>query len=149
MRFAFIILVAITIFSCKKPANSNCQDVECKENIQCVAHWYIFEFKLLDKNTREDIVFGNNPRCNVSDIKLFSDVARIYPINLYIDSADSKIMAISARPQMYLEIKGTDIYQLTAEFRGDGCCSSRIKNLWQDGKLVCSCCDAVIPLLVR
>jgi len=150
MRFIPFILVVMALASCKKPANSNCQEEpKCDGSIQCIAHWDFFEFRLTDKNTGENLVFGNNPRYQASDIKLFLDAARTYPLNLYFNNSAGKIMAIAAKPKMYLEIKGTDVYQLTAEFRGEDCCAARVKNLWQDGNMICACCDSVISLSVR
>ena len=149
MRFIFVICALMAFASCKKPANSPCQEGKCDSNIECVAFWYRFEFRLIDKSTGEDLVFGNNPRYNINDIKLFLDAARIYPMYLFADSSAKKMLVMAARPQMYLQIKGTDVYQLTAEFRGESCCSARVKNLWQDGEMVCTCCNDIIPLAVR
>lgn len=150
MRFILVFFVLIILASCKKSANSNCDDVECKSVVQCLVFWSYFEFRLTDKHTGEDLVFGNNPRYQLSDIKIFYDAARTLPINnLHTDNAARKITVMTARPEMYLEIKGTDVYKLTAEFKGAGCCASRVKNLWQDGKMVCSCCNDIITLAVR
>jgi len=151
MRLIIAFVVLFAFASCKKSGNSNCQDGPgCGANIECVAFWSYFEFRLTDKNTGQDLVFGNNPRYQISDIKIYFDAARTYPMNnLRADNAAGKFTLMTARPEMYLEIKGSDVYKLTAEFRGYGCCANRVKNLWQDDQMVCTCCDSVIPLAVR
>jgi hypothetical protein len=151
MRFVFILLVftAITL-SCKKTKRNNCEgpELNCSAML-CIAHWDNFHFKLVDKITGNDLVFGANPRYTSADIKIFFDAARIYPMNLFTDNAKKEFLAMTAKQEMYLVIKGTDVYKLTAEFRGESCCSSIVKNLWLDGQLVCTCCSDVIQLAVN
>ena len=151
MRLVFIILVfaAFTI-SCKKSETRNCEgpDFNCS-SIQCIAYWFNFHFKLVDKTTGNDLVFGANPRYTSADIRIFFDVARTQPLYLFTDNTKKEFLLKTARKEMYLEIKGTDIYKLTAEFRGESCCSGIVKNLWLDGQQVCSCCAEVIQLAVN
>jgi hypothetical protein len=149
MRIVFVILVFVAFtISCKK--SKNCEEAQpnCAA-VECFAHWDYFDFKLVDKTTGADLVFGANPRYAATDIKLFFDSARTYPINLITDSTNKKLLTMTARQEMYLEIKGTDVYKLTVEFRGQGCCETTVKNLWQDGRMICACCTDVIPLAVR
>lgn len=150
MRSAMILLVLVFLgFSCKKSKNQcNEPDLDCS-SIRCIAHWNNFSFKLMDKTTGADLVFGTNPRYTSSDIKLYYDVGRVYPLTLQIDHTSKTISTMTAKPEMFLEIKGTDIYKLTAEFREETCCSDRVTTLWQDGQMVCSCCPDAISLLIR
>jgi len=142
---AVIILIS---FACHKSKNCEGPDLDCS-SIRCIAHWYYFDFKLVDKTTGVDIVFGSNPKYTTSDIKLFFDAARTNAIALTADNANKKFSTMTAKSEMYLEIKGTDVYKLTAEFRDNDCCSSSIKVLWQDGAMICSCCNDVIPIGVN
>ena len=150
MRSAMILLVLVFLgFSCKKSKNQcNEPDLDCS-SIRCIAHWNNFSFKLMDKTTGADLVFGTNPRYTSSDIKLYYDVGRVYPLTLQIDHTSKTISTMTAKPEMFLEIKGTDIYKLTAEFREETCCSDRVTTLRQDGQMVCSCCPDAISLLIR
>ena len=66
-----------------------------------------------------------------------------------VDNTNKKFQMIMARQEMYLEIKGTDVYKLTVDFRSENCCSSIVKTLWQDGAMICSCCNDIIPLAVK
>ena len=150
MRSALILLVFVSLaFSCKK-SKSQCDgpDLDCS-SIRCIAHWDNFTFRLIDKTTGADLVFGANPKYTASDIKLYSDVGRTFPIQFQLDNNTSTILVMSARQEMYLEIKGTDVYKLTADFISQDCCNSRVRTLWQDGQMVCSCCQEAIPLSIR
>ena len=150
MRTALILLIFVfPAFSCKKSKNQ-CDEsnIDCSA-IQCVTHFNYFSFKLRDKTTGADLVFGTSPRYTASDIKLYYDVGRIYSMELQLDNNNKTILSHTARHEMYLEIKGTDVYKLTTEFRTETCCSSRVKALWQDGQMVCSCCTDAISLSIR
>ena len=150
MRIVLILLAFVPlIFSCNKSTN-HCDELhlDCS-SMQCVAYWKYFNFRLIDKITGVDLVFGANPKYTANDIKLYSDVGRTYPMHFDLDYNNRTILAMSARQEIYLEIKGTDIYKLTAQFREESCCSSRVRTLWQDGRMVCSCCPDAISLLIR
>jgi hypothetical protein len=150
MKSALIVLVFVSLaFSCKKTKNQcDGPELDCS-TIRCIAHWDNFSFKLRDKTTGADLVFGANPKYTSNDIKLYSDVGRTLAIPLDLDNNSKTILAMTAKQEMYLEIKGTDIYKLTAEFRSESCCSSRVKTLWQDGQMVCSCCVDAISLSIK
>ena len=150
MRIVLILLAFVSlVFSCKKSKNQ-CDELnlDCS-SIRCIAHWDNFDFRLIDKATGADLVFGANPKYTANDIKLYSDVGRTFLIQFQLDSNSKTILVKTAKQEMYLEIKGTDVYKLTAEFRTETCCSSRVKTLWQDGQMVCSCCPDVISLSIR
>jgi hypothetical protein len=134
--------------SCKRSGNCDELHLDCSSR-ECVAYWEYFRFRLIDKTTGADLVFGANPTYTANDIKLYSDVGRTFSIHFDLDNNKKTILVMSARQEMYLEIKGTDIYKLTAEFREESCCSSRVRTLWQDGQMVCSCCPDVISLLIK
>jgi hypothetical protein len=150
MRAALILLLFVSVsFSCKKSKNQ-CDEpnLDCS-SIRCIAHWDYFTFKLIDKTNGGDLVFGPNPRYTAGDIKLYSDAARTRQLQLDLDNSNNTIVAMTAKQEMYLEIKGTDVYKLAAEFMTRDCCSSRVKTLWQDGQMVCSCCADAISLSIR
>ena len=150
MRSALILLAFVSLtFSCKK-SKSQCDgpDLDCS-SIRCIAHWDNFTFRLIDKTTGADLVFGANPKYTANDIKLYADVGRTFPIQFQLDNNTRTILVMSARQEMYLEIKGTDVYKLVVEFRTETCCSSRVKTLWQDGQMVCSCCSDTILLSIQ
>jgi hypothetical protein len=149
MRTALILLVFVALgFSCKKSMNCEEPNLDCS-SIRCIAHWYNFSFKLIDKTTGADLVFGANPRYTSNDIKLYSDVGRTIPLQLQIDHNSKTISTMTAKEEMYLEIKGIDVYKLTAEFISKDCCNSRVRTLWQDGQMVCSCCSDDISLSIK
>ena len=150
MRIVLFLLVFVSLaFSCKK-SNNQCDEpnIDCS-SIQCITHTNNFNFKLIDKTTGADLVFSASPRYTASDIKLYYDVGRIYSMEFQIDNNSKTIRTYTARHEMYLEIKGTDVYKLTAEFRAETCCSSRVKTLWQDGQMICSCCSDAVSLSIR
>jgi hypothetical protein len=107
------------------------------------------DFKLVDKTSGEDLVFGVNPRYALSDIKIFYDSGRTIPLNFTADNAAKKFATGFTRPEMYLEIKGTTVYKLAAEFKANDCCSNRVKSLTVDNKPVCTCCGDVIAIPVN
>ena len=150
MRIVLILLaLASLVFSCKKSGNPCVgPDLDCS-TIRCIAHWDNFDFRLIDKATGTDLVFGTNPKYTTNDIKLYYDVGRTTPIQFQLDNNSKTIKVITARQEMYIEIKGTDVYKLTTEFRAETCCSSRVKTLWQDGQMVCACCSDAISLSIR
>lgn len=153
MRIVLVMMVFAAVgFSCKKSkTNNDCDRLapDCSL-FECIAHWDNFNFKLIDKTTGQDLVFGPNPRYTVSDVKIYFDAARVHPMQyLRADSANKKFNVMTGRKEMYLEVKGTDVYKLTAEFRFESCCTSIVKNLWQDGSPICTCCADVIQLPVN
>ena len=148
MRTTLILVLFVALgVSCKKSNNCGGSTRDCS-GIMCIAFWSYFEFKLTDKTTGADLVFGPNPKYTTSDIKLYSDAARTFSLRILIDNSNT-FLVMTAKEEMYLEIKGTDIYKLTAEFRGESCCSNRVKTLWQDGQMVCSCCGDAISLSIK
>ena len=149
MRTAFSVIFIVIIFSCNK-TSKNCEGptLDCS-SIRCIAFHSYFEFKLSDKTTGEDLVFSNNPRYTVNDIKLYADAGRTRSLLLTVDNSKKIIQTMMAEEEMYLEIKGTDIYKLTASFKTNDCCSNRVAVLWQDGQMLCSCCPDGITLSIR
>lgn len=142
-----VIFVALVI-SCRKSGNCDELHLDCSSR-ECVAYWEYFTFRLIDKATGADLVFGTNPKYTANDIKLYPDVGRAFPIHFDLDHNNRTILVMSARQEMYLEIKGADIYKLTAQFREESCCNSRVRTLWQDGQMICSCCPDAISLSIR
>jgi hypothetical protein len=134
--------------SCRKAKTCEGPNMDCK-NVLCIAYWYYFDFRLIDKISGEDLVFSANPRYSNNDIKLFADAARTVPIQYTIDYAGKVLHTMTAKEEMYLEIKGTDVYKLTASFRPKDCCASTVKDLWLDGQVICSCCTGAASLSIR
>ena len=148
MRIVLILLAFVSlVLSCNK--SKNCEEPHLNCSRTCFAYWEYFTFRLMDKTTGADLVFGANPKYTANDIKLYSDVGRTFPMHFDLDNDKKTVLVMSARREMYLEIKGTDIYKLTVEFREESCCSSRVRTLWQEGQMVCSCCPDAISLLIR
>ena len=150
MRIVLILLAFVSlVFSCNKSRNQCVgADLDCS-TIRCIAYWEYFTFRLIDKATGTDLVFGANPKFTANDIRLYYDVGRTVPIQFQLDNNNKTLLVKTAKQEMYLEIKGTDVYKLTTEFRAETCCSSIVKTLWQDGQMVCSCCSDVISLLIK
>jgi len=150
MRIVLILLAFVSlVYSCNKSRNQCVEaDLDCS-TIRCIAQWDNFDFRLIEKATGTDLVFGANPKYTANDIKLYFDVGRTIPIQYQLDNNSKTIKVMTAKHEMYLEIKGTDVYKLTTEFRAETCCSSRVKTLWQDGQMVCSCCSDAISLSIR
>jgi len=148
MRIALTLLLFVSLgIACKKSNNCEGSNRDCSDTM-CIAFWSYFEFKLTDKTTGADLVFGPNPKYTTSDIKLYYDAARTFSIGVLVDNSN-RFLVMDAHEEMYLEIKGTDIYKLTAEFRDESCCSRRVKTLWRDGQMVCSCCPDAISLSIK
>ena len=143
-----LVFFVVLVFSCKKSRNCDGPNLDCS-NIRCAAFWSYFDFKLTDKTTGADLVFGNNPRYTANDIKLYSDVGRTMSLPLYFDNTNKIIETMTAKEDMYLVIKGTDIYKLTVSFKSKSCCSNQVGVLWQDGQMVCACCPDGINLAVQ
>lgn len=147
-NFLFTLLLVFSILSCEK--NETCHEPKMKcDNIRCFAFLSHFDFKIVDKTNGNDLVFGTNPRYQIADIKLYFDAARTLPIPLTIDNTGMKFKTMFSKEEMYLEVKGTDVYKLTAEYREVDCCSNRVKTLLVDGLMVCSCCTDAVPVPVN
>ncbi|MBL7743559.1 MAG: hypothetical protein JNN00_08825 [Chitinophagaceae bacterium] len=147
---SFLLLFLLFFISCHKPRVTACNEPEpdCS-HIVCVAHWDYFNFKLTDKVTGKDLLFGTNPRYTTGEVRIFSDAARTSPINFFTDTVNKKLVCMNARGVMYLEIAGNAVYKLTAEFKSAGCCSARIKFLQVDNSIICTCCSDVIAVPVN
>lgn len=149
MRVVIAVLVStLLFFSCRKAKSCEEPKLDCS-GIRCFVFWSYFDFRLVDKSTGQDLVFGANPRYTINDIKLFGDATRTIPLPLTTDNAKKILLTNTAKEEMYLEIKGTDVYKLTAAFKANDCCSNRVKVLWLEGMMVCSCCTDAISLGVR
>lgn len=149
MRVALLVIFSSLFFSsCRKAKTCEGPNLDC-QGIMCIAYWSYFDFRLIDKVSGEDLVFSTNPRYSNNDIKLFRDVARTIPIYYTVDNSKKILQTMSAKEEMYLEIKGTDVYKLTADFKAKDCCSNEVKNLWQDGQMICSCCNAAASLPIK
>jgi hypothetical protein len=151
MRNIFIILAIATLsFSCKKTTRNNCADTEanCK-TVLCFTHNYYFDFRVVDKVTGADLVFGTNPRYAAGDIRLFYDAAATMPIQLVVDNSAKTFRTLFAREKMYLVVAGTATYKLDAAFRLVDCCSSRVRQLEIEGLTVCACCSDIIPVAIN
>ncbi|HEX3167060.1 MAG TPA: hypothetical protein VHQ93_12420 [Chitinophagaceae bacterium] len=149
MRTTLIMVLFVAlVISCRKSGNCDELYLDCSSR-ECIAYWEYFTFRLMDKTTGADLVFGATPKYTANDIKLYSDVGRAFSIHFDLDYNSRTILVMSARQEMYLEIKGADIYKLTAQFREESCCNSRVRTLWRDGQMICSCCPDAISLSVR
>jgi hypothetical protein len=149
MRVVIAVFVStLLFFSCRKANNCEEPKLDCS-GIRCIAFWSYFDFKLIDKSTGEDLVFGASPRYTLNDIKLFGDAARTIPLSIIVDNTKKILQTNIAKEEMYLEIKGTDVYKLTAAFKTNDCCSNRVKVLWLEGMMVCSCCTDAVSLGVK
>jgi len=153
MKYIFlsaIISVFVLSSSCKKSKTEtgSCSEpqLDCS-TILCIAHWNNFDFKLSDKASGTDLVFGSNPRYTTSEVKLFANAARTIEIGITADMANKKFQCMTAINEMYLEVKGT-VYNLTATFRKIDCCVSRVKSISIKGTLICDCCPNIVNVPV-
>lgn len=147
----FALVLSVLSFSCDKDdKNNTCPEPQpdCT-GIVCILQNYNFDFRVVDKNSGADLVWGPNPRYIESDIALFADQAGTQPIPFSADAAERVFRTGFAEPEMYLIIAGTDIYKLGAEFRVESCCNSRVKNLDVNGQELCSCCGNGIEIPVE
>lgn len=146
MKKYILLLLAITIaFSCKKSKDNNEDDC----NINCFIYQTQFNFRLVDKVTGQDLVFGANPRYTTSDVQVFFDAAGTTPMSgMQADTATRSFRTIFAKTSMYLKVGGAT-YKLDAAFRENGCCSSIVETLKVDGVSLCSHCNEVIEIPVN
>ena len=143
-------LFILSFFSCSKSDSKNCDGpvLDCS-SIRCLMIAYNFDFKLTERITGADLVFGSNPRYTINDIELYADLSRTTRLPLTFDDTNKIINTMMAKDEMYLVIKNTDVYKLTAEFKTETCCSNRVKSLSVDGQLVCSCCNDAISFSIN
>jgi hypothetical protein len=147
-----LLAAAMTFSSCKKSKDQNngpCGTPlpECGD-IMCIAYWYNFDFRVVDKATGADLVFGANPRYTVNDIKLFFDAAGTHPVPIVVDTPGKKFQTMTAREQVYLIIN-SQVYDVDIVFQPESCCSSKVKDLKIDNQVVCTCCADVIGVPVN
>lgn len=151
MKKLFIILIiSILANSCQKNSPSNCPDTDkdCS-TIRCLIYNYNFDFRVVDKNTGADLVFGSSPRYTESDIMLYQDAGLTIPISLTTDAGQQVFKTGQAVYEMYLSVARTTTYKINVDFRKVDCCLSRVKDLSVNGQTICTCCaDAIeIPIL--
>ncbi len=148
-RFFLVVIIAGVLFSsCKKKINScgelttNCSD------IQCLLFNSVFVFRITDKLTGEELLFGPTARYSITDIKLYTNSTQTFVVPLAIDSTNKKLICNVASEQMYLWVKNK-MYTLQASYKSNGCCSRTVKDLSIDNKELCVCCNDVINLPVE
>lgn len=152
-KYLFLLMaVAMAFSSCKKSKDKNngpCGDPlpECGD-MMCLVYWYDFDFRIVDKATGADLVFGANPRYTVNDIKLFYDAAGTHPIQLAVDTPGKKFYTKTANEQMYLIIN-SQVYDIDIVFKGVTCCSAQVRDLKIDNQVICTCCTDVIGVPVN
>ena len=144
-----IFIFALLFVACKKSNNASCPDTdEDCSGVACLIHNYYFYFRLIDKTSGEDLVFGSHPRYTAADVSLFSDADRNFPIPIIEDAGHQYFKVSVAQPEMYLVIAGSGVYKLNVDFKLVDCCTSRVKNLSIDGRTICTCCSNAIELPV-
>ena len=153
MKFIFltaVISVLLSSSACKKSKTANCPEPELNcGGISCLVNWDYFDFKLTDKISGADLVFSSNPRYTTSEVKLFADAARTIQITITADVTNKKFQCMTARNEMYLEIKGATVYKLNAGFKAVDCCSDRVKSLQINGTVICDCCPEIVNVPVE
>lgn len=149
MRIILVLLIfCLLSLSCHKSQNCEEPNMDCS-TVRCFALIINFDFRLVDKNTGTDLVFGTNPRYTIHDIRLFSDAALSATIPLTVDSTKKIFQTSFASSEMWLEINGANVYKLNADFITVTCCSQKVKNLSLDGRMICTCCSDAIDVPVQ
>ena len=151
MRTFFLVLILSGLsLSCKKTKSSACPEpvLNCA-GVNCILYNYYFDFRLIDKTTGADLVFGSNPRYSTGDIVLYQDMAQTTPIILIADNSQRLFRTNFAKEEMYLVVAGATTYKITVEFKAVDCCSSRVKNLSIDNQSLCTCCPDGIGVPVN
>jgi hypothetical protein len=142
-KYIILLLAITTLFACKK---SKSDDETCE--YVCVAHHYKLNFRLVDKTTGAELVFGANPRYNAADIKLFIDAAGTHPIPLNTNTTVKSFETFMGKQTMYLKA-GATTYKLDATYRFYDCCASIAETLKIDGVSICTHCDEIINVPVN
>jgi hypothetical protein len=151
MKKLFILLIIpVMTICCKKANNSECPEPKLScDGIMCITHNFNFDFRIVDKTSGADLVFGPSPRYATSDIKLYYEAAMTNPIPLFADGTAKSFRSSMAKGEMYLSIAGGTPLKLNAEFKGVSCCASQVKSLKVAGESVCTCCNDVIHIGVQ
>ncbi|MFT3846160.1 MAG: hypothetical protein QM725_13980 [Lacibacter sp.] len=133
-----VVLLSMLIFSCQKQEENK---FDCGAtpacNVQCIAFWSYFNFSIVDKNTGEDLLFGNNPTLTPSDIKLFVKSNSPYrQIVVLADSSTKILRTYGANDTMALQVKNEPLqYIVVKNFCGD-CCSRTVVEMVHEGQLL-------------
>lgn len=143
----FLLIVSLLFLGCKKNKNTACPEpsLDCT-GVSCLLTNYNFNFRLVDKTTGADLVFGSSPRYAISDIQLYSDKTYSQSIPLSADNTQKLFKTGFAMEKMFLVIAGTTAYTLSADFKPVTCCSLTVKNLDVNGQEVCTCCGDAIEI---
>lgn len=148
-KLSLILLLSILFLGCKKESATSCPDAELNcAGVSCLLNYYYFDFRVIDKQSSKDLVFGANPRYTTADIQLFADPAKTVSISITVDNVQKLFKVAEAKPEMYLVVAGSTTYKLSSDFRKIDCCSYQVKNLKMDNKSVCVCCSDAIELKV-
>jgi hypothetical protein len=151
MRNLFIVcsLILLSTSCNKSDKTTQCPEptLDCA-SVTCLLRTSIFEFRLVDKASGADLVFGSSPRYTSANIKLYSDAAHTVELPIVIDASAKMIRTVKATSTMYLVISGAKTYKLDADFKNVDCCTTRVKNLTEDGVRRCTCCGDIIDLPV-
>lgn len=148
-KLSLALMLTILLLGCKKEDTSSCPDpvLNCA-GVNCLLTYYYLDFRVIDNDTSEDLVFGPSPRYSVSDIELFADAAKTVSIPITADNAQKLFKVQQAEPEMYLVVAGATSYKISADFRKTDCCSYRVKNLKIDDQSICVCCSDAVELKV-
>lgn len=148
-KLSLVLSLSILLLGCKKENTTSCPDpvLNCA-GVSCLLTYYYFDFRLIDKDTSEDLIFGPSPRYSVSDIELFADAAKTVSIPITADNAQKLFKVQEAQPEMYLVVAGTTSYKISVDFKKIDCCSYRVKNLKIDNQSLCVCCTDAIELKI-
>lgn len=144
-KYILLLLLVTMAFSCKK-SKDNDDTNECL--INCFIHVSQFNYRLVDKTTGADLVFGANPRYTPGDVQLFFDAAGTAPIHLMTDTTAKAFKTLFGKATMYLKVGGIT-YKVDVTWRELDCCTSIVETLKIDGVSVCVHCNEIIEIPVN
>ncbi len=142
MKLKNILAAAIIglLFSCKKSESvitTKCKMSVICGDIQCITSTTNINFRLVDKNTGNNLLFGVNPVLTINDVKLYSNSTTQFQINKYADTLSQSLQVMYASEMMNLQVKNEPLKQISIKtFCDYGCCSRTAVEIMYDGELL-------------
>lgn len=141
MKIKILLSVAIIVlfFSCKKnkDAGYKCSMSVFCGDVYCITSYNNFNFRLVDKNTGNNLLFGATPILNTNDVKLYTNNNTQFQINKYADTLSQSLQVMYASEMMSLQIKNEPLKQISIKtFCDYACCSKIAVEIIYDGQLL-------------
>jgi hypothetical protein len=150
---AGLLLGSLAGFTACKKKHKPSLDEECK-GISCFIYYRNLAFRLVNRETGDDLLFGPHASIPPDSVELFADEQlhnRLFKRVVTDTAAGNTYLLNPLIPEVaYLRIArpgaAVTVDKLQMDFIGVDCCSARVKTLSLNGQPVCTSCANIINI---